>query len=271
MSLYSLFKDYITFKLYTLHTVHGKSVVDISVRSLGMVFADVTRPTLLSKVMSVVICRFSSIIITGLFMAKALYAENVGDFARVTESVMIGIQVSQIVSGFLFANVTLIHLQTTNDQILGIALMQAKLTELYYKRQKFWSRKDIDPEDTCGDTKQQKLTLIFGNTFYLLMMIAYVWFMFSIILFGELDAWVPKSHPKIAFAITMYTMTWGIFSATGSALFNLLIVSFCVETRVQFQLINYRLSKIQNTWQEDKANTIKEIKKIVQHHSFLLM
>lgn len=148
--------------------------------------------------------------------------------------------------------------------------MQTKLAELYYKREKFWSRKDIDPKDTCGESKKQRLTLIFGNMLLLVLYVCYAWFILAYILYGKLDLWVPKSHPKIALTISMYGILWGFFCATGTAIFNLLLVSFCVEVQMQFQLINYRLSKLEGTRERDN-NTVKEIKNILQHHSFLLM
>lgn len=44
---------------------------------------------------------------------------------------------------------------------------------------------------------------------------------------------------------------------------------------MQFQLINYRLSKMKATLQgydgEDNNGVVKEIKEIVKHHSFLLL
>lgn len=169
---------------------------------------------------------------------------------------------------------TLLQLQTANDHICGIGLMYDKLRKLYDERKYFWSRKEIDPEDTCNDVIKQKIVLMFGNAFLVLLHVAYVVFILSYVLFGKLDIWVPESHPKIAFALCIYGMTWGIFSVTCTGLFNLLIVSFCVAIQVQFQLINYRLRKMEVTWpgnnEADKKAIVKEIREISRHHSFLL-
>lgn len=153
--------------------------------------------------------------------------------------------------------------------------MYGKLAKLYYKRKNFWSLKDIDPEDTCNDSKKQKLTLIFGNIFLILLYSAYFCYILAYLLFGKLGIWVPESHPIIASALSVYVITWGIFSVSGTGIFNLLIVSLCVEVQVQFQLINYSLSKMEislqgNNRKEKNRAAVREIKKIVQHHTFLL-
>lgn len=98
MTFSKRFKDYITFKMYTWHTVHGESMVEVSVRLLGVVFADFSRPSLFQSVMSIFMCRFTSLVITGLFLAKSINATSIGDFAKITESVMVGVQVSHTVS-----------------------------------------------------------------------------------------------------------------------------------------------------------------------------
>lgn len=81
--------------MHTWHTVHGESTVEIAVRLLAVVFADFTRPTLFSKILSIFICRITSVVVTCLFLAEIVHAKNIGDVAKVAESVMIGIQVSQ--------------------------------------------------------------------------------------------------------------------------------------------------------------------------------
>lgn len=95
MTFFRRFKDVVTFKMYTWHTVHGESVVGVSVRLLRVVFADFTRPTLFNKVMSLFILRFTSVVVTGLFLVNIFCAKSIGGAARITESLMVGVQVSR--------------------------------------------------------------------------------------------------------------------------------------------------------------------------------
>lgn len=94
MSVSERLKDYASFKMYTWHTVRGESILDISVRLLGVVFGDFSRPTMLSKVMSIFMCRFTSLVLMVLCMVNISHAETIGDIARVTESTMVCLQVS---------------------------------------------------------------------------------------------------------------------------------------------------------------------------------
>lgn len=84
---------FFAFKMHTWHTLHGEGVLDISVRLLGIVFADINRRTLLIKILSTFF-RITTLVATGLFTANFFYAESIGYFAKVFEGAMIGVQVS---------------------------------------------------------------------------------------------------------------------------------------------------------------------------------
>lgn len=84
--------QFFSFRMHTWHTINGENVIEISVRLLGVVFADMERK-FLTQIMSIIL-RVSSLIVTGLFMANLFFAHNIEEFAKIFEGVMIGLQVS---------------------------------------------------------------------------------------------------------------------------------------------------------------------------------
>lgn len=111
--------------MYTWQTVHGENIVDISVKLLAVVFADVTRPTPFNNVMRIFICRFTSLLITFSCLLNSFYAKSIGGIAKVTKILMAGIQVNKKASKSLqlgydvipFSTSRYLYLQTTNDQV----------------------------------------------------------------------------------------------------------------------------------------------------------
>lgn len=151
--------------------------------------------------------------------------------------------------------------------------MHKKIQFLLEMKKQFWQSKEIDPEDECGSTKMQTIVLMFANLFGLILFAAYCGFIASFIVFGELEIWTPRSHPKFSRPLMIYVLTWGVFSIMSTCVCNLLIVAFCVETALQFKLLNYRLNRMDVKWQGNNINRhgiILEMKEIARHHSFLL-
>lgn len=81
--------------MHTWHTINGESILEISVRLLGVVFADVVERKFVTQVISTVF-RVSSLIVTGLFVANFFFAHDIGEFAKIFEGAMVGLQVSDV-------------------------------------------------------------------------------------------------------------------------------------------------------------------------------
>lgn len=83
---------FFSFKMHTWHTVHGEGILEISVKLLGLIFADINHRTQLIKILSTCF-RVTTIIATGLAFANFFFVDSIGNFAKTFEVTMIGVQV----------------------------------------------------------------------------------------------------------------------------------------------------------------------------------
>lgn len=151
--------------------------------------------------------------------------------------------------------------------------MHKKLVGLVEKKRKFWLPKNIDPEDTCGAKTMQTAVLFLANLFGLVLFSCLVCYVAEFIVFGSLDLWTPKTHPHLAFAIMICSLSWGSFACASTFVFNVFIVPLCVEVAIQFRMLNYRMSQMENKWKGIKVDNhlvLREIKEIIKQHNFLL-
>lgn len=85
--------QFFTVRMHTWHTLNGEGLLDIAIRLLEVVFADITNRKPLTRVISAIL-RVSSVIVTGLFVANFFVVEDIEDFAKTFEGAMVGLQVS---------------------------------------------------------------------------------------------------------------------------------------------------------------------------------